>query len=91
MKHLALFTMKGCPHCLNMKKLLKENNITFNSFDVNDNKNKEAYDKFVSLTDNDLLPAMMIIDDEKKTMIPLAPEKDFHSLEEGVKIVKKYL
>jgi glutaredoxin len=33
---LYLFTMEGCPHCLEMKKLLDESDITYEVRDIDE-------------------------------------------------------
>ena len=47
---IVLFTMKGCSHCLEFKKMLKKNKTKFNELDIDDNK--EEYEMFVEITKN---------------------------------------
>jgi hypothetical protein len=47
---------------------------------------------FVEITENDFVPAFMIIespDENPKTML-FAPDRDFNEIEDGVKIIKEH-
>lgn len=88
-KQLVLFTMKGCPWCEEMKKGLQENKIKFLDRDINDYV--EEYKLFVEITDNDFVPAFMIINDATdltKTKL-YAPDRDFSGIEQGIEIIKE--
>lgn len=83
--------MKGCPHCVTMKNSLNESNIDFVERDID--KYKDEYDLFVEATNNEYVPAFMII--ENVTSTPktslFAPERDFNEIQEGVEIIKEHL
>lgn len=88
-KQIVLFTMEGCPWCSDMKKMLQEESIEF--LDRNINQYEDEYKMFVEITENDFVPAFMIINDINdlsKTKL-YAPERDFDGIEEGVKIIKE--
>jgi glutaredoxin len=88
-KLLILYTMEGCPFCGMMKDKLNESNINFYERDINEHK--DEYDLFVEITENDYVPAFMIIegDDEKQPITSLyAPDRDFNDLDEGIEIIK---
>jgi len=93
MKVTLLFTMKGCPFCTSIKEELKKNNIEYLERDIHENESE--YDKFVELTENEFIPAMMLltIDENEKTsnIKLLAPDRDFQDIYEGVEMVKSYL
>jgi glutaredoxin len=81
--------MEGCPFCGMMKDKLNESNINFYERDINEHK--DEYDLFVEITENDYVPAFMIIegDDEKQPITSLyAPDRDFNDLDEGIEIIK---
>jgi glutaredoxin len=87
MKHLVLYTMEGCHFCGQFKEILKCENIEFMDRDIN--QHNEEYELFRSVK-NDLVPAFMIVDDENPTLSELfAPDIDFPTLEEAVKIIKE--
>jgi glutaredoxin len=88
-KLLILYTMNGCPFCSMMKDKLIESDIKFYERDID--VHKDEYDLFVEITENDYVPAFMIIegDDEKQPITSLyAPDRDFNDLDEGIEIIK---
>ena len=46
-KLVILFTMEGCPYCVQMKDQLKESNINFVERDIDEHK--DEYDMFVEI------------------------------------------
>ena len=80
---INVFSMKGCPHCDNLKNKLKENNIEFVEIDIDDNN--LLYERFSKKVDNEFLPAILI----GKTAY--VPEKSFTTIDEAVELVKKHL
>ena len=81
--------MKGCPYCEQLKEKLNENNLNYIERDINENS--DEYDIFVEITENEYVPAFMIIEDDKETPKSklFAPERDFNTLDEGVELIKK--
>ena len=91
-KLVILFTMEGCPFCGMMKDMLKESNIIFYERDID--VHKDEYQLFVDITENEMVPAFMIIegDKDKEPITSLyAPERDYNTLEEGIEIIKNKL
>lgn len=90
-KVVILFTMESCPYCHMLKEMLDKENITYYDRDIN--KHKEEYDMFVEVTQNEFVPAFMLIEspdsDEPSTNL-YAPERDFDDLEDGVSIIKEF-
>ncbi len=80
---ISVFSMKGCPHCDNLKNKLKENNIEFVELDIDDNE--LIYERFSKKVNNDFLPAILV----GKTAY--VPEKSFTTIDEAVELVKKHL
>ena len=80
---VRVFSMKGCPHCDNLKKQLKENNIKFIEIDVDENE--EMYNKFSKIVENEFLPAILI---GKNAFVP---DRSFNTINEAVDLVKKHL
>lgn len=98
MKKVILYTMKGCPHCHDMKDMLKEGKISFTERDIDEYK--EEYDLFVEATDNEYIPSFMLLEldlineeiqDTPKQVKLLAPDRDFQELDEALELVKKFL
>ena len=48
---INIFSMKGCPHCDNLKNKLKENNIEFVEIDINENE--LLYERFSKKVNNE--------------------------------------
>lgn len=89
-KLVVLFTMKGCPHCDELKKKLVSENLEYYERDIFEHS--DEYELFVEITKNEYVPAFMIIEDDNtdKPITKLfAPDRDFQSLDEGVEIIKK--
>lgn len=82
--------MKGCPFCVEFKEMLTNEGIDF--FDRDIDEYKEEYDTFSEITNNDLIPALLVIegDDKKYESFLYAPERNYNELTEAVEIVKKH-
>lgn len=83
--------MKSCPHCHELKKMLQEENIDFVDRDIDENS--DEYDVFVKATQNDFVPALLIIQEggQKIESFLYAPDRDYEELTEAVQIIKKHL
>tara|TARA_R110002153_G_scaffold86356_4_gene214625 strand:- start:483 stop:767 length:285 start_codon:yes stop_codon:yes gene_type:complete len=93
MKKVIVYTMKGCRHCDDMKKMLIESKIKFTSRDID--KYKKEYDLFVQATESEFIPAFMLLtleEGNKTSNIQLmVPDEDFDDLDEALIKVKRYL
>jgi glutaredoxin len=92
MKELVVFSMKSCPFCQIMKDKLNEENIPFIEMDIE--KHEEEYQMFMELVEgNEFVPALMIIDEENpdQRVTPMAPDRDYKTIEEGIEKVKNLL
>lgn len=89
-KLLVLYTMKGCPWCDLMKKQLKESKIEFYDRDIG--VHEKEYQEFVKVTNSEFIPAFMIIDsiNEQTESYFFVPDKDFETIDDGVKIIKEH-
>jgi glutaredoxin len=89
--HVVVYSMRGCPHCHDLKDMLVKEGIDFVDRDIDDNK--DEYDIFVEVTKNDYVPALLIIEEEgeKYESFLYAPDRDYEELTEAVDIVKKHL
>jgi glutaredoxin len=91
-KVTVIFTMKGCPFCVELKEMLEKEDIFFVDRDIHEHE--EEYDLFVELTGNDFVPAFMLIEspESNEPITELfAPDRDFDDINEGFKIIKKFL
>jgi glutaredoxin len=88
-KFVVLFTMKGCPHCQELKQMLDEQKLDYVERDIHEHE--DEYQLFTEITENEYVPAFMVITDDQDNPSSklFAPDRDFISLEEGVEIIKK--
>jgi len=82
-KQVLVFTMEGCPWCSKLKEQLEEAGIEYVTRDVDEYST--MYDKFVEITDSELLPALLI---GKQALVP---QKSFNTIDEAVSTVKNLL
>ena len=90
MKQLVVFSMEGCPHCQEFKKILSESNLEFVDRDIQEHS--DEYQMFTKVK-NDLVPAFMIIenpDKKNEKSYLFAPDRDFEDIEDGVSIIKEH-
>jgi glutaredoxin len=92
MKNLevVVFTMKGCPFCVDFKKMLEENNIEFHDRDIDEYK--DEYDLFSEITSNDMIPALLVIEGNEKNhkSFMYVPDKDYDDLSEAVDLINNH-
>lgn len=92
MKDLSVivFTMKGCPFCDDFKKILESQGIEY--FDRDIHENESEYNIFSEITDNDMVPALLIIegDEENYESFLYAPERNYDELTEAVDIINEH-
>lgn len=88
---VVVYTMKGCPYCVELKELLVKENIEFVDRDIDEHE--EEYDVFSKVVENDFIPALLIINDgeEKLQSFLYAPDRDYNELTEAVDLIKKHL
>jgi hypothetical protein len=83
--------MDGCPYCVQMKDKLNESNIDFLERDIFEHN--DEYEMFVEVTQNDFVPAFMIIEnpdkDNEKSFL-FAPDRDYEDIDDGVSIIKEH-
>jgi glutaredoxin len=85
--HNIIFTMKGCPHCEDIKNKLNENNISFVDRDIHEHASE--YDDFSKFTGSDYVPALLIVEEENDDLKSYfyVPEKHYNEINEAVEIV----
>ena len=90
-KVVVLFTMQGCPFCVEMKDMLVNEGIDFVDRDIDEYE--EEYNMFVEITENEFVPAFMLIENPDTEPISqlFAPDRDYQDLEDGVKIIKEWI
>ena len=79
--------MDGSHHCNEVKEILTNEGIEYVEADINENE--EEYNLFVKVTDNEYVPAMMIIEDGTTDAKFYAPDRDFEDLDQAVNLIKE--
>jgi glutaredoxin len=88
--NVIVYTMKGCPFCEEFKGMLKKEKIEF--FDRDIDEYKDEYDTYSKITENDMIPALLIIEgdgDDYESFL-YAPDRNYMELTEAVDIIKKH-
>jgi len=87
---VVVYTMKGCPYCVDFKEMLTKEGIEFYDRDIDEFS--DEYDIFTKITENDMIPALLIIESEKEKndSFLYVPDKDYNELTEAVDIIKKH-
>ena len=88
--NVVVYTMEGCPFCTEFKEMLTKEGIEF--FDRDIDVYKKEYDVFSEITNNDMIPALLIIEgdgDNHKSFL-YAPDRNYNELTEAVDIIKKH-
>ena len=82
--------MKGCPFCDDFKGMLVKEGIEFFDRDIDDHSNE--YDTFSKITENDMIPALLIIegDGDNYESYLYAPERNYNELTEAVSIIQEH-
>ena len=92
MKNLSVvvYTMKGCPFCVQFKEILTNEGIEF--FDRDIDEHKDEYDIFTEITKNDMIPALLIIESKnnKNESFMYVPEKNYNELTEALDIINTH-
>jgi glutaredoxin len=88
--NVIVYTMKGCPFCTDFKDMLTNEGIEF--FDRDIDEYDEEYQLFTEVTDNDMIPALLIIEGDNKEYKSFlyAPERDYDELSEALSIIKEH-
>jgi glutaredoxin len=88
--NVIVYTMKGCPFCTDFKEMLTNEGIEFFDRDIDDYD--EEYQLFTEVTDNDMIPALLIIetDNEKHESFLYAPERNYDELREALSIIQEH-
>jgi glutaredoxin len=88
--NVIVYTMKGCPFCVDFKEILTNEGIEF--FDRDIEEYKDEYDTFVQITENDMIPSLLIIEgnNDNYESFLYTPEKNYNELTEAVDIINQH-
>lgn len=82
--------MKNCPFCHEFKEMLTKEGIEFHDRDIFEFK--EEYDLFSEITENDMIPALLIVEgtEEDHESFLYAPERNYNELTEALNIINTH-
>ena len=88
--NVIVYTMEGCPFCTEFKEMLTKEGLEF--FDRDIDKYEKEYEIFSEVTDNDMIPALLIIEGDGKDhqSFLYAPDRNYNELTEAVDIIKQH-
>lgn len=88
--HVIVYTMKGCPFCDEFKEMLTNEGIEFHDRDID--TFSEEYDTYSKITENDMVPALLIIEsiEGKNKSFLYAPERNYNELTEAVDLINTH-
>jgi len=88
--NVIVYTMEGCPFCVDFKEMLTKEGIEFYDRDIDEYK--DEYDTFSEITENDMIPALLIIEGNGKNYKSFlyAPDRNYNELTEAVQIIKEH-
>ena len=88
--NVIVYTMQGCPFCVDFKGMLTKEGIEF--FDRDIDTYSDEYDTFVQITENYMILALLIIEGDGKDhkSFLYAPERNYNELTEAVDIIKQH-
>ena len=94
MKVIVLFTMKGCPHCTDLKELFQNNEVAFIDRDIFEYA--DEYEEFVSAKKNEFVPAMIFMTLDKSgenysDVKLLSPDDDYQDITEAFNLANSYV
>jgi|TARA_Y100001973_G_C5137164_1_gene300951 glutaredoxin len=89
MKTILLYSEEGCPWCDEIKKRLHEKNIRFLVRDVQ--KYAKEWELVTTLTENEYVPALCMLDHDTKKKTYLVPDKDFEDINEAIEKLQNIL
>jgi len=84
-----IFTMNGCPYCLELKNALTESNIPYREFTIHENRH--IWDQIVKQTGFRNLPTVYIKEGDSDVGPVYIPGKDFDTIQEIIDIIKGYM
>jgi alkyl hydroperoxide reductase subunit F len=86
---IIVFSLKGCGHCVILKKELNENNIPYTEIEIGENK--EIWDQVVEQTGHNSLPTVFVSLNGEEDGPVFVPGRDYQNKDEIVEIIKTYL
>ena len=86
---IIVFTLKGCGHCVDLKKSLNDLSIPYNEIEVTENQ--KIWDKVVEQTGHNSLPTVYIGLNGGDEGPVFVPGRDYEGKEDLLKKIKMYV
>ena len=89
MNNIVVFTLKGCGHCVELKKELIVREIPYNEIEISENE--EIWNQVVKQTGHNALPTVFIglVGNENGPVF--VSGRDFKGKDEIIEIIKNYI
>ena len=85
MKTVRIYTIDGCPYCIELKEMLTKDNIEFVEVNVDLEENQIEYNELNRITKSDDVPIIRV----GKNL--LVPNISFQSINEAATLTKQFL
>lgn len=85
MNNIKIYTVNGCPYCVELKELLTKENIEFTEVNASLPENRAECEKLFEVTKSDDVPVVKI------GPRLLVPGTSFQTIQEAFETTKKFL
>ena len=82
---VKIYSMDGCPYCVELKDLLKAEGVEFTDVDINLPENEAEYKKIAEISKSDDVPIVRV---DKQLLVP---NVSFRSIREAADLTKKFI
>ena len=89
MNNIVVFTLKGCGHCVELKKELIVREIPYNEIEISENE--EIWNQVVKQTGHNALPTVFIGLEGNENGPVFVAGRDFNTKEEAIEKIRKYI
>ena len=88
-KLVLIYSMTECPHCSDLKEMVKAEGINFKTIDVDEFE--DDWERVKELTGTEFVPTIMVKDLDSRREKYISPDVHFQDLEEALYLLKKEL
>lgn len=88
-KQVLIYSMEECPHCTDLKEMVKAEGINFKTIDVDEYE--DEWERVKELTKTEFVPTIMVKDTQTRKGKYICPDVHFQDLEEALYLLKKEL
>ena len=88
-KQVLIYSMDECPHCTDLKEMVKAEGINFKNINIDDYE--DEWERVKELTKTEFVPTIMVKDTETRKGKYICPDVHFQDLEEALQLLKNEL